>query len=82
MPSTVIRRFDYAPEGRELLVEFVTGRRYVYCDVPEDEAAAMQPARRSLSNRPLRSVRLAADSVRRKAPIRTNPTDSKAVAAA
>ena len=44
MPSTVIRRFDYSPERRELIVEFVTGRRYVYCDVPEDEAAAMRAA--------------------------------------
>ncbi len=44
MPSTVIRRFDYSPQGRELVVEFVTGRRYVYCDVPEEEAAAMRAA--------------------------------------
>ena len=44
MPSTVIRRFDYAPERRELLVEFVTGRRYVYLDVPEDEVGAMRSA--------------------------------------
>ena len=32
MPSTVIRRFDYDAERRELLVEFVTGRRYLYLD--------------------------------------------------
>ena len=44
MPSTVIRRFDYSPERRELLVEFVTGRRYVYLDVPEDEARSMRGA--------------------------------------
>jgi len=44
MPSTVIRHFDYAPEGRELTVEFVTGRRYVYLDVPEEEAQAMRSA--------------------------------------
>ena len=44
MPSTVIRRFDYAPERRELLVEFVTGRRYVYLDVPEEEVVAMRSA--------------------------------------
>ena len=44
MPSAVIRRFDYAPERRELTVEFVTGRRYVYCDVPEEEAAALRAA--------------------------------------
>ena len=44
MPSTVIRRFDYSPERRELMVEFVTGRRYVYRDVPESEARAMRGA--------------------------------------
>lgn len=44
MPSTVIRRFDYSPERRELLVEFVTGRRYVYSDVPQDEVDAMRGA--------------------------------------
>jgi len=42
MPSTVIRRFDYLPERRELIVEFVTGRRYAYLDVPQQEAAAMR----------------------------------------
>ena len=44
MPSTVIRRFDYSPERRELLVDFVTGRRYVYLDVPEADVAAMRSA--------------------------------------
>ena len=44
MPSTVIRRFEHSPERRELTVEFVTGRRYVYLDVPEEEAAAMRAA--------------------------------------
>lgn len=44
MPSTVIRRFDYVPERRELIVEFVSGRRYVYLDVPDAEAAAMRAA--------------------------------------
>ena len=44
MPSTVIRRFDYSPQGRELVVEFVTGRRYAYLEVPEEEAAAMRAA--------------------------------------
>ena len=37
MPSTVIRSFDYRPEKRELDVQFVTGRRYVYFEVPQDE---------------------------------------------
>ena len=36
MPSTVIRRHAYAPEERALIVEFVTGRRYLYLDVPEE----------------------------------------------
>ena len=44
MPSTVIRRFDYAPERRELLIEFTTGRRYVYAGVPEEEVQAMRAA--------------------------------------
>jgi lysyl-tRNA synthetase class 2 len=44
MPSTVIRRFDYAPERRELTIEFTTGRRYIYADVPEDEVTAMRAA--------------------------------------
>ena len=44
MPSTVIRRFEYVPDRRELNVEFVTGRRYVYLDVPAEEAAAMRAA--------------------------------------
>ncbi|HVM36890.1 MAG TPA: KTSC domain-containing protein [Sphingomicrobium sp.] len=44
MPSTVIRRFEYRPDSRELLVEFVTGRCYIYADVPEDQAAKMRGA--------------------------------------
>ena len=44
MPSTVIRRFDYAPAARVLTVEFVTGRRYLYLDVPPDEVDRMRGA--------------------------------------
>ena len=44
MPSLVIRRFDYAPETRELIVEFVTGRRYAYADVPPQAVEAFRPA--------------------------------------
>ena len=44
MPSTVIRRFDYSPETADLTVEFVTGRRYVYSGVPEEEVQAMRGA--------------------------------------
>ena len=44
MPSTVIRRFEYHPETRELLVLFVTGRRYVYADVPPDDVQRFREA--------------------------------------
>ena len=44
MPSTVIRRFDYLPALRALDVEFVSGRRYRYADVPEDLAEAFRSA--------------------------------------
>ena len=44
MPSTVIRRFEYRPESRELEVLFVTGRRYVYAEVPLEEAEAFRAA--------------------------------------
>lgn len=44
MPSTVIQRFDYAPDARELTVEFVTGRRYLYLEVPPEEAQALRSA--------------------------------------
>jgi hypothetical protein len=44
MPSTVIRSFHYRPETRELDVLFVTGRRYIYSDVPADEARRFREA--------------------------------------
>jgi hypothetical protein len=44
MPSTVIRRFHYRPEERELEVLFTTGRRYIYYDVPQEEADAFRAA--------------------------------------
>ena len=44
MPSTVIRRYDYRPDRRELLIEFVTGRRYLYSGVPLEEAEALRSA--------------------------------------
>ena len=44
MPSTVIRRFDYSADAEELTVEFVTGRRYVYSNVPIEEAEALRGA--------------------------------------
>ncbi|WP_128926606.1 KTSC domain-containing protein [Bradyrhizobium guangxiense] len=45
MPSSVIRFFRYAPDTRELKVTFVSGRLYVYEDVPPEVAAAFQEAR-------------------------------------
>lgn len=44
MPSTVIRRFDYRPEREALDVEFVTGRRYRYRQVPPQVAEAFRAA--------------------------------------
>lgn len=44
MPSTVIRRFAYCPDSFELWVEFTTGRRYVYSDVPRDVADTLRSA--------------------------------------
>jgi hypothetical protein len=44
MPSTVIRRFDYSPELQELTVEFTTGRRYLYSDVPAEAVERMRGA--------------------------------------
>ena len=44
MPSTVIRRFLYSPEDHELWVEFKSGRRYVYSEVPDDVADAFRGA--------------------------------------
>jgi hypothetical protein len=44
MPSTVISRFVYDQSERELWVEFTTGRRYVYSNVPEEVAGALRSA--------------------------------------
>ncbi len=44
MPSTVIRRFDYRAEARELDILFTTGRRYVYHDVPPEAVDALRAA--------------------------------------
>lgn len=44
MPSIVIKRFDYVPDRSELLVEFTTGRRYVYAGVPEEAASRFRAA--------------------------------------
>ena len=44
MPSTVIRSARYEPERAELDIVFVTGRRYLYHDVPQAEADAFRSA--------------------------------------
>ena len=44
MPSTVIKRFDYRPGTRELEVLFVTGRRYLYANVPPEAVDAFRAA--------------------------------------
>ena len=44
MPSTVIRSFDYHPGNHALDIEFVTGRRYRYLNVPAAVADALRSA--------------------------------------
>ena len=44
MPSTVIRRFVYDTGKRDLWIEFVSGRRYVYEEVPDTVADALRSA--------------------------------------
>lgn len=45
MPSTAISDFRYLAERRELLVTFITGRRYIYADVPEEVYRRFRAAR-------------------------------------
>ena len=44
MPSSVIRRFVYDQMEGNLWVEFTTGRRYVYSQVPQEVADAFRGA--------------------------------------
>ena len=44
MPSSVIRRFVYDEMEHQLWVEFTTGRKYVYSNVPQDVAGAFRSA--------------------------------------
>lgn len=44
MPSTVICRFVYDQSAGDLWVEFTTGRKYVYSDVPDEVASAFRSA--------------------------------------
>ena len=44
MPSTAVRSIDYNPETEQLHVTFVTGRRYLYEEVPAYVAEAFRGA--------------------------------------
>ena len=44
MPSTVIRRFHYESQRNELVIQFHSGRRYAYSDVPASVADGMRAA--------------------------------------
>ena len=44
MPSTVIARSSYDAQSGRLTVQFVSGRRYLYFDVPPDVAAQLDAA--------------------------------------
>ena len=44
MPSSVIRRFVYDEMEANLWVEFTTGRRFVYSEVPQEVADAFRGA--------------------------------------
>ncbi len=44
MPSTVIRTFLYDAETRRLTVRFVSGRAYVYREVPPEIVTAFRAA--------------------------------------
>lgn len=45
MPSTVIRQSSYDPEHELLIIEFITGRRYLYAGIAADLYDAMRRAR-------------------------------------
>jgi hypothetical protein len=44
MPSTVIRKFHYESDCNRLLIEFQSGRRYAYSNVPPETYAAFRAA--------------------------------------
>jgi hypothetical protein len=44
MPSSVIRFFRYDDQARELTIHFVSGRRYVYLQVPAATVAEFRAA--------------------------------------
>ncbi len=56
MPSSAIRNFLYDQAKRQLWVTFVTGRRYVYDEVPPEifEAFRTAPSRGAFFNHEIR----------------------------
>jgi hypothetical protein len=56
MPSTAIRKLSYVPAKRELWVTFVSGRRYIYSDVPPElfDAFNTAPSRGAFFNHEIR----------------------------
>jgi lysyl-tRNA synthetase class 2 len=44
MPSSVIRAYRYHPETKRLEIDFVSGRRYAYLNVPAQVAEALRMA--------------------------------------
>jgi KTSC domain-containing protein len=45
MPSSVIRSFKYDAERRALVVTFVSGKIYLYADVPQNVFDAMRTSK-------------------------------------
>lgn len=68
MPSTAIKSIIYDPAARRMLVTFVTGRRYIYENVPPDVHAAFQlaPSKGGFFNEEIRD-RYAFHEVKRRA---------------
>ena len=58
MPSTVIRNYHYDPDARELTITFVSGRKYIYFDVPHEKFSAFvhAPSRGPFFNREIRDA--------------------------
>lgn len=44
MPSSLIRTFRYDPQTKRLEIDFVSGRRYAYLNVPAQVAEALRMA--------------------------------------
>jgi hypothetical protein len=42
MPSSVVRTFRYYEAEKRLLIEFTSGRRYSYLDVPQEIATKLR----------------------------------------